>query len=277
MVLTSLSITDIEAGNSLPRGTVMFDSHCHLGDVSESKEALRRAARAGVRSVLCCGYDGASNERVLALRKELPNLAVAIGLHPWFAQQAIDPVVAAIRREEPSAIGEIGLERSERYGLPAPATQRHVFEIQLQLAAELKLPVTVHSFGAVSLVLEVVAAFPNVRGALHAYAGSLEQVKVLLNRGWKVGLGGSVTRAGARRIRRLACALPLDAILLETDCPSMAVGTRPAAEVRPEHLVEVADCLAILRGISVDSLVEQTNASARELFGANVVDSTHLG
>ncbi len=251
----------------------MFDSHCHLTDLPDPEGALREAVAAGVRSLLTCGYDGGSNAAVQALRRAHPRLPCALGLHPWQASAPVEPVLALIERERPTAVGEIGLDL---WGSPPPAVlarQIEVLEAQLDVAARLGLPVTLHHRHALGELLPVLRRFPRVRGALHACSASPEQLRPFLELGHYVGLGGTVTRPGASRARRLARGLPLEAILLETDAPAIGLeGIRPGA-VRPAHLPRVLAAVAELRGEPPDRVEAATDANAAALFGPEALAS----
>jgi TatD DNase family protein len=248
----------------------MFDSHCHVTDIEDPVSVLTVAKDAGVTGLLCCGYDGQSNAKVLLLRHSVRALPIALGIHPWFATESTDELLPLLERERPTAVGECGLEGASRDQLPSLDVQKRVFEEQLDAAARLGLPVTVHSRKAVGLVVEMALAFPTVRGVLHAYSGSLEQIATLLDRGWMVGVGGGVTRANASKLRRMVARLPLTALLLETDAPAIGLEGVEPPHVRPHHVVIVAESVAALRGMERDELVARTDDNARHLFGQNV-------
>lgn len=245
----------------------MFDSHCHPTDTDDAWDAIERAREAGV-GLLCCGYNAEANERVTELRDRRPSLPIALGLHPWFAGEPVEPVLALIERARPSAVGEIGLDLWAEVGEHTLGRQREVLEAQLALAARLQLPVTVHSRRAVPELLSVARNHPRVRGSLHAYSGSFEQLLPFLKLGWFVGVGGAVTRPRAHRVRRCASQVPLDRIVLETDSPAIGMEGLEPHQVRPVHVRRVAESLALLRGVELECIVEQTDSNARELFGA---------
>ncbi len=249
----------------------MFDSHCHLTDLDAPEDALDAARAAGVRGLLTCGYDAASNRLVCALSEQLPSLPYAVGLHPWFAGEDVDSVVRLIASRRPNAVGEAGLDLWGDPPCQPIERQVHVLEAQLQIAVELDLPVTLHSRKAVDVLLSVLRNHPGVRGALHAFSGSYEQARPFLDLGMFIGVGGAVTRSRAKRVRRCASAVPLERILLETDAPAigMAVGNDVVEppHVRPAHLVHVRDALATLRGISPEHVEQATDANASSLFG----------
>lgn len=281
----------------------MFDSHCHVTDIDAPGEVLAESQRRGVTSLLCCGYNRESNAAVLRLREEVSTLPIALGLHPWFAMEGaycdagaarrdagaeragvtcldaacagatnLDAVLQLIRREKPVAIGECGLDGYDRDPeIPPLSAQLPVFEAQLDLAQTLGLPVTVHSRKAVHELIAMLAHFPRVRGVLHAYSGSAEQIRPLLERGWMVGIGGAMTRTGASRLRRMASRLELSQVVLETDAPAIGLeGVRPP-HVRPYHVVEVARAFALLRGLEFEQVVARTDENASTMFGPAAV------
>ncbi|MBN2196863.1 MAG: TatD family hydrolase [Polyangiaceae bacterium] len=249
----------------------MFDSHCHLTDLPDGEAAIRQARDAGVASVLTCGYDMTSNNAVLALSRRHPGLPHALGLHPWHATDEIEPILFLLERERPTAVGEIGLDL---WGDPPPAPlprQLAVLEAQLEVADRLQLPISVHSRRALPELLPVLRRFPRVRGALHACSGSHEQVRPFLDLGYLVGVSGAITRPHAVRLRRLARALPLDAILLETDAPAVGLEGIWPPHVRPAHLPQVLAALAEVRGESPERVESATDANAVALYGPGVL------
>ena len=245
----------------------MFDSHCHLTDLDRPDQALTEARAAGVAALLTCGVNAESNRAVLALRARHPGLACALGLHPWYADERVEEVLDQIEAEHPLAVGEAGLDFWSDPPVHPRERQHVVLEAQLQLAGRLGLPVTLHSRRAVNELLGVVRNHPRVRGALHAFSGSLEQARSFVDLGYLVGVGGGVTRERARRIRRTAAQLPLECIVLETDAPAIGMDIVEPPSVRPQHVQRVAEVLAQLRGIEVAEVEAQTDANARMLFG----------
>lgn len=245
----------------------MFDSHCHVTDIEQPRAVVQQALSSGVQALLTCGYHAESNAAVLALAATYDRLPFALGLHPWYADEPVEPVLALIERSAPTAIGEAGLDLWPGPSMPALSRQVLVLEAQLDLAERLNLPVTLHSRKAVPELLAVLGNHPRVRGALHAFSGSYEQARPFLDRGWYVGLGGAVTRPRARRLRRLAQALPLDRILLETDAPAIGLEGIEPPHVRPAHLPKVLQAIAELRQMAPEELEAHTDANAERLFG----------
>jgi TatD DNase family protein len=247
----------------------VFDSHCHPTDLDCPQSAIRAACQQKV-ALLCCGYNGEANHKVIQLRDRVPQLPIALGLHPWFAGEAVEPTLDLVSREHPTAIGEVGLDLWGDVDEQALDRQRQVLDAQLHLATRLGLPVTLHSRRAAQPLLEVVKNHRGLRGALHAYSGSFEQLAPFLKLGFFLGVGGAVTRSRARRVRDCAARAPLDQILLETDAPSIGMDGVEPADVRPEHVVRVAQSLALLRRVDLSTLIAHTDRNAEQLYGSAV-------
>lgn len=245
----------------------MFDSHCHLTDLDDPNQALAQAREVGVHNVLTCGYDAASNRRVCELAARHPDLPFALGLHPWFANEPVEPVLALIRRMRPTAIGEIGLDLLKKPPRQPLDRQIHALQAQLALASELGVAVTIHSLKAVDMLLGIVRQYPGVRGVLHAFSGSFEQAQPFLERGFMIGVGGAITRPKAVRIRKCVEKLPLECIVLETDAPAIPMTGVPPLQVRPHHLPHVRDALAALHQTCPERVEQITDKNAQTMFG----------
>jgi TatD DNase family protein len=249
----------------------VFDSHCHLTDLEDAEDAILAAQQAGVGSMLTCGYSIASNRAELSLRSRVPDLAVALGLHPWNADEDVNVVLDMIERHTPEVIGEIGLDLWGETPVHPLARQMEVLEAQLQLAVKLGLAVTLHSRKAIDALLAALRNHPGVRGALHAWSGSYEQLRPFLELGMYLGIGGAITRSRARRLQRVAAAAPLDRILIETDAPAIGMDIVQPPHVRPAHVIRVAAAVAQVRGIEVSELEARTDENASRLFGERVL------
>jgi len=247
----------------------MFDSHCHLTDLDDPAEAIQSAREAGVHGMLTCGYDEQSNALVDELVKQHPGLPHGFGLHPWFADHDVEPALRRIEASRPTAVGEAGLDLWGKEPCHPLERQTQVLEAQLHLAVRLGLPVTLHSRKAHGALLPILRNHPGVQGALHAYSGSYEQLRPLLDLGLYVGVGGAVTRGRAKRVRRCAAAVPLDRVVLETDAPAIGMDIVEPPHVRPAHVMRVRDALAELRGLDPAEVEEVTDDNARRLFGGS--------
>ncbi len=231
---------------------------------------LQRAAEQGVERVIACAVDLESAELLTSWVAALPGLYGALGYHPWYLANLPENYLVRLlaltqKTAKVVAIGEIGLDGSIERPLEE---QLPVFLRQLDLARELKLPAIIHARKAGQKVVDLLLARPAQPLVLHSFSGSFEQLEKLLARGQVyVSFSGSVTRPAARRIRTLAAKLPLEAMLLETDSPSINIENLPLGTVKPQHLKYVAQAIADIRGISLRELTAITDENSFKLFG----------
>lgn len=250
----------------------LFDTHCHL-DVSEfdaDRDAvLGRARAAGVRRIVVPAVDAAGWPGLVELCRREKGLYPALGMHPIFTDrhrdEHVDELRAWVERERPVAIGEIGLD----FFIPQPdrARQQAIFEAQLAVAEEFRLPVLVHVRKAHDQVLQCLKRFRLAGGIAHAFNGSLPQAEQYLALDFKFGFGGMLTYERSSKIRGLARELPLESIVLETDAPDMTPAAHHGERNSPEYLPEVAHSLAAIRGMPVEEVSAITAANAFSLFG----------
>ena len=246
---------------------MLIDTHCHLdaAEFDADRDAVAEAARqAGVAAIVVPAVERANFGAVASLGREHADCAVAYGIHPMYVAKACDEDLAALRetlaREQPVAVGEIGLDRFvvER----DDERQRHYFVEQLKIAREAKLPVVLHVRRAIDAVLQQLRRIGVRGGIAHAFNGSEQQAEEFIRLGFKLGFGGAMTFPRALRIRKLAATLPLDAIVLETDAPDIPPAWKVGARNTPDQLPRIAETLAALRGIPFNTVAEATTANA---------------
>lgn len=233
----------------------MIDSHCHLDDPRmDASAAIARARDAGVERMVCVGYSPERWERQLALPVDL-----AFGLHPWAAGEVdLEPHLPRLEEllDRAVAVGEIGLDRS----LPRETRelQEGAFLRQLDLARRKNLPVVLHIVRAHGRVLELLGeqGLPDAGGVAHSYCGSPEMVSRFLDLGLFIGFTAGVMKL--KRAREVVRAVPLERLLLESDCPDQS--PEPAA------LGEVARIVADLRGESPAVIERASSENATNLF-----------
>ncbi len=260
-----------------------FDTHVHW-DAAEfdldREAALDRAYAAGVRyclnpSVTVSGIEKVQQLVVLSESRPFwPCILPAYGIHPLYVDRCqpddIQTLEAQLRMQRPIAIGEIGLDAY--IGAPDFEKQRLIFEDQLVLSVEHRLPVVLHVRHAVEAVIQsikrVQAKGQKIPGGIaHAFNGSHVQAKQLIDMGFLLGFGGSCTYEGSTHIRLLAEQLPLSALVLETDAPDMAPAWNRGRRNESSQLPRIAETLAVLRKISLVALSEQTTANALRVLG----------
>jgi TatD DNase family protein len=248
---------------------MLVDTHCHL-DFSPLADdldgVLSRARDAGVGAIVAPSYDVTSWARVAAIG-ESAGVYVAFGVHPWVASKAFDSaeLERRLRAEKAVAIGEIGLD-SKVDSVPL-VRQREVLVAQLELAVDLDLPVMLHCRGAFGDLLGLIKRYaPRLRGVVHAFSRGPELAEQFVALGLMIAFGGTLTRHNANRARRAAEWAPRDAVVLETDAPSIGVAGVSAENTEPRHLVDVAQALADAKGLSLDEIARMTTANAQRLF-----------
>ena len=248
-----------------------FDSHSHMDDRrfdGDREEIIHDLQNHGVGLLMNVGCDLESSERSVALAKRYPFVYAAVGSHPDDADRVdgklLDRYRSLASHEKVRAIGEIGLDY--HYEDVPRARQIIAFEQQLELAEALKLPVIVHEREAHGDAMEIVKRHPDVHGVFHCFSGSKELALWLVERGWYIGFTGVVTFKNARRAVEAVQALPLDRILIETDCPYMAPEPYRGRRNDSRYVPLVAAKIAELKGISPEEAGNITTENAKRLF-----------
>ena len=256
---------------------MLIDSHCHLdfSKFDRDRDAVvRRAREAGVELIINPGYNLESSRRAVALTERYPEVYAAVGVHPHEAKTVTDEVIAELRllaaQPKVVAIGEIGLDFYR--DLSPRDVQRRVFRQQLALAADLELPVIVHSREAHDDVMAILMEniqYPisSFKGVLHAFSGDRAMAEKVFDLGFCLGIAGPVTFRNARRLRALVRELPLKRLLIETDAPYLAPHPYRGKRNEPARVALVAAAVAELHGVGETEVGEQTAAAARQLFG----------
>lgn len=248
----------------------LIDTHCHLDSAPLSDDVagvMARAREAGVCEVVAQGYDAASWDAVARIAADHADVRVALGLHPWVADQPLD--LADLRRRllavKAVAVGEVGLDtKIEGPGLDV---QLRTLERQLDLAAELDLPVVLHCRGAFEELAGLLARrTPPVRGVLHAFSRGPELARRFLDLGLHLGIGGAVTRPQAERVRRAVMRVGLAGLVLETDAPAIGLHGVEAARTEPRHVRDIAGNVATLLDVDLATVARTTTANARALL-----------
>lgn len=248
-----------------------FDSHSHMDDRrfdGDREEIINDLLNHDVRQLMNVGCDLESSERSVALAEQYPFIYAAVGSHPDDADHVNGKLLDRYRRlaehEKVRAIGEIGLDY--HYEDVPRAQQIIAFEQQLELAEALKLPVIVHEREAHGDAMEIVKRHPDARGVFHCFSGSKELALWLVERGWYIGFTGVVTFKNARRAVEAVQALPIERILIETDCPYMAPEPYRGRRNDSRYVPLVAAKIAEIKGISPEEAGNITTENAKRLF-----------
>ncbi len=248
-----------------------FDTHAHYNDEAFDADrlaTLEAVYDAGVELIVNAATEAESCRASIQLAQSVPYVYAAVGWHPHEAKLFDSQSPQLIRdwcgHEKVVAIGEIGLDYY--YDLSEREVQRSVFEQQMQLARELKLPVIVHNREAHADCLDVVKAFPDVTGVFHCYAGSAEMARQLLDLGWYLGFNGAITFKNAKKSPEVVAMCPMDRLLIETDCPYLAPVPFRGKRCDSSMLPLVVDCIAEIKGVSPEEIASRTLENGKKLF-----------
>ena len=250
----------------------MFDTHAHMDDRAfrEDGDALLRGLKdKGVELVMNPGCSLESSRNAVALAEKYPFVYAAVGSHPDVANEVNETVLDAYRKlcklcDKVKAIGEIGIDY--HYEDIPRDLQLKAFRMQMELAEELNLPVIVHEREAHEDGMAVVREFPKVTGVFHCYSGSAEMARQLVDKGWYIGFTGVLTFKNARKAIETAASLPLDRIVLETDCPYMAPDPFRGKRNDPGYLFRMAEKLAEIKGMDVQEIKRITTENGKRLY-----------
>ena len=251
---------------------MLFDTHAHLDDraFDQDRQALlARLPEQGLALVMNPGCSLESSRNASKLAEEYDYIYAAVGSHPDAADEVDEAVLEEYRKlcklnPKIKAIGEIGLDY--HYEDIPRQLQQKAFRAQMELARELKLPVIVHERDAHEDGMAIVWEFSDVTGVFHCYSGSAEMARQLTDRGWYIGFTGVLTFKNARKAIEAAQAIPLERIVLETDCPYMAPEPFRGKRNDPGYLFRMAEKLAEIRGSSVEEIRAITAENGRRLY-----------
>jgi TatD DNase family protein len=249
----------------------LIDSHAHLDfpQFDDDREVvIERSEEAGVVAMLNVGTSLRSSRAAVALAEQYDFIYAAVGIHPHDAVTATAVVLDELRalacHPKVVAVGEIGLDYYRDLS-PRPA-QRRAFADQLALATDLKLPVVVHSREAHDDVLTALQGWDGT-GVLHSYSAGPERLEEVLGLGFSVGISGPVTFPKADRLRAVAAAVPLDRLLVETDCPYLTPVPHRGQRNEPAYVQYVVEAVARARGVPARGVAQATADNARRVFG----------
>lgn len=259
---------------------IFIDSHCHIdGDQydTDRDEVVSRAREAGVMAMLNIGTgDPASDDfrRAVATAEGYENVFAAIGVHPHDAKLYDDAaeahLVGLAASPKVVAWGEIGLDYY--YEHSPRDVQRDVFRRQIRKAAELRLPIIIHSREADDETVEILkdeCSYDGFRGVMHCFGGTAAMAKALMEIGFYISFAGNVTFKKAENLRDSARVVPLDRLLIETDCPFLTPVPYRGKRNEPAFVAHTAAFLADLLSVSIDELAQKTTANFMQVFGLN--------
>lgn len=254
----------------------IFDTHAHYDDVKFCDirdDLLSSMNKDGVSYICNVGADLKSSEASIELANNYEFIYSAVGVHPecvnnlpanWLKQ-----IENFTKKDKVVAVGEVGLD----YHYPGFSKKKQfdVFEKQLDLAKKLNLPVIIHSRDAVEDTISILKNFPEVSGVIHCFSGSTEVACRYIEMGWYIGFTGVVTFKNAKKAVEAAGTIPVEKLVIETDCPYMAPEPWRGKCCNSKMLVSVANKIADIKGMLPQEIVDITRNNAFKLYRINVL------
>lgn len=252
---------------------MIFDTHAHYDDEQfdkDRRELLCSMAENGVGTIVNVSASYASCERVADMVQDYPFMYAAVGVHPDHAGSLNEESFARMKelfgRDKVIAVGEIGLDYY--WDNESHEMQKEWFIRQLELARELDLPVLIHSREAAADTMEIMKEYAQgMRGVIHCYSYSREMAKEYVRMGFYIGVGGVVTFKNARKLKETVEEIPIDSIVLETDCPYLAPVPYRGKRNQSAYIRYVAREVAEIKGLTYEETVARTSENARKLYG----------
>ena len=254
---------------------MLFDTHCHLNDKALNNrvdEVIESANNAGVTHFLVVGWDKESSLEAVRLAEKYKNVYAAVGFHPCNIDDLTDKdfydTLNLCKKEKVVAIGEIGLDYHWVKDPIQQEKQKEYFIKQIEFANENNMPIIIHNRDAFQDCLKILKEHkPEHSGVMHCYSGSVEVLEDVFNLHLLIGLDGPVTFTNAKTPKAVAEEVPLDMLLLETDCPYLAPHPLRGTINEPKNLGLVLDEIARLKGISKKHIADATFKNSCRLFG----------
>ncbi|WP_077210335.1 TatD family hydrolase [Bacillus dakarensis] len=253
---------------------MLFDTHVHLNAdqfQDDLQEVIDRARETGVSNMVVVGFDRPTITKAMELVEKYDFLYASVGWHPVDAIDMTDEDLAWIEElsQHPKvvAIGEMGLDY---YWDKSPKeVQKEVFRKQIQLAKKVNLPIIIHNREATSDIVAILREEEahTVGGIMHCFSGSVEVAMECVEMNFYISLGGPVTFKNARKPKEVAEAVPLEKLLIETDCPYLAPHPYRGKRNEPSYVKLVAQQIADLKGLSYEEVAKATTENAKKIFG----------
>jgi TatD DNase family protein len=252
---------------------ILVDTHAHLDDRQfrdDRAETIERSFAADVDCIITVGTNLGSSRAAIALAHQYDSVYAAVGVHPHNAAQVqpetLEKLMQCARDDRVVAIGEIGLDFYRN--LSPRDVQKEVFVAQLGLARQVNKPVIIHDRDAHAETMAILRDNePDWQGVLHCFSGDREMALEAIQMGLYISFAGPVTFENARHLQGLARELPLERIVIETDCPYLAPQPHRGQRNEPGYVRWVAAKIAALRALPLEKVAQATTENAKRLFG----------
>ncbi|MDI3090054.1 TatD family hydrolase [Priestia megaterium] len=255
---------------------MLFDTHVHLNAEQyedDLQEVINRALEKGVQNMVVVGFDEPTIKKAIQIAETYDFIYASVGWHPVDAVDMTDEHLAWIEElaQHPKvvALGEMGLDY--HWDKSSKEVQKDVFRRQIRLARKVNLPIIIHNRDATEDVVTILKEehVEEVGGIMHCFTGSIEVAKQCMDMNMYISFGGPVTFKNAKKPKEVATELPLDKLLIETDCPYLTPHPFRGKRNEPGYVSYVAEQIAELKGITYEELAAITTANAKKLFGIN--------
>lgn len=248
-----------------------FDSHAHYNDErfdEDRDQLLRDIHDKGVEYIINIGADMPSSRESIILAEKYPFIYATVGVHPHevdeMTMEDIEELEGMTMHPKVVGIGEIGLDFY--YNHSTEENQIKWFKLQLELAKKLNLPVSIHSRDASQLTFDIIAESGVKEGVIHCFSGSRELAIEYIKRGFYIGIGGSLTFKNARKTVEVVESIPLDKILVETDCPYLTPVPHRGKRNDSSYLPYIMQKIAEIKGITEEEVAKTTLENTKKLF-----------
>ena len=255
---------------------MLFDTHVHLNAEQfeeDLEEVISRAKEAGVENMVVVGFDRPTIKRAMELVEQYDFLYASIGWHPVDAIDMTEEDLAWIEElsSHPKvvALGEMGLDY--HWDKSPHDVQKEVFKKQIHLAKKVKLPIVIHNRDATQDIVDILReeGAEEVGGIMHCFSGSPEIAQECVDMNFYISLGGPVTFKNAKKPKEVAKQIPLERLLIETDCPYLAPHPNRGKRNEPAYVKLVAEQIAELKERSIEEVEKITTENAKRLFNIN--------
>lgn len=252
----------------------IIDTHCHLNDEALYKDldnVISRAQQAGVEKMIVIGWDKVSSELAIKLAEQYDFIYAVIGFHPEnifdVSDEELYEVLNLSKHPKVVGIGEIGLDYHWTKDPDKREIQKEFFIKQIEYANKVKLPISIHSREAFNDTLEILKQHkPLYGGVMHCYSGSVENIIDIINLNLYIGLDGPVTFTNAKTPKEVAAEVPLDRLVVETDCPYLSPHPLRGTVNEPANITLIVDAIAEARGMSKKHLLDVLYQNSCKLF-----------
>jgi len=252
----------------------LIDTHAHLDDKRLWKsldEVINRAEKKGVSRIINVGINLKSSQRSIDISKKYENVFATVGVHPHDADEVPTDYIGSLKelteknKNQIVALGEMGLDFFKNYS--PKEDQKRVFRAQLELAQEMGLPIVIHDRAASKATLEILKDFRNdLFGVFHCFSGDTEIARKVLDMGFYISFTGNISFEKASKLRKVVEFVPLDRMMVETDCPYMAPVPFRGKRNEPAYVRLVAETVAEIKGTDLEQVVNETGENATNLF-----------